>query len=316
MRSSIFSFAAGSGIAAVLVLGSCSVWSSATQKVQASAFSVQAAQTPPVSPPAQTSQTPPAAKPAVISTAAARGDAWKVLDDGLADKDFDHRANAISALGTIGLQPEVVRLVEGGLEDKSTSVREAAARALGRMKSRGSIPKLREALDDQSAIVVYAAATALCQMDDKSGEEVLAEILSGDRKASAGRVDQGMRTAHEKIHDPKELLALGAEMTAEGLFPPAIFGVKFVEDMSKDKSAAPRAASALLLGDSTDADARDTLEHALEDGSWLVRAAAAQAIARHGTQREIAMLAPLLNDDHFEVRYEAAAAIVRLAPRM
>jgi HEAT repeat protein len=312
MRSSIFTFAAGGGMAAVLVLGSFSVWPFATQKIQASAFSMQASQAPPASP---QSSTPPAAKPAAISPAAARGDAWKVLNDGLSDKDFDHRANAISALGTIGVRPDVVQLVESGLDDKSTSVREAAARTLGRMKSRGSIPKLREALDDQSAIVVYAAATSLCQMDDKNGEEVLAEILAGDRKASLGRVDQGMRTAHEKIHDPKELLELGAEMTAEGLFPPAIFGVKFAEDLSKDKSAAPRAASALLLGDVTDANSHNALGLALKDNSWLVRAAAAQAISRHGTQSDIAMLAPLLSDDHFEVRYEAAAAIVRLAPR-
>jgi HEAT repeat protein len=175
---------------------------------------------------------------------------------------------------------------------------------------------LRAALDDDSPIVVYAAATVLWQMNDKSGEEILAEILQGDRKAALGRVGEGMHKAHEKLHDPTALVELGVELTAGGFFCPAGWGATAVIEMSKDKGAAVRAESALLLGDSTNGDSSDSLLHALEDKSWVVRAAAAEAIARHGTQREIAMLALLLKDDHAEVRYEAAAAIVRLASRM
>ncbi|HUK30245.1 MAG TPA: HEAT repeat domain-containing protein [Candidatus Acidoferrum sp.] len=307
MRSSVFKFLARCGVVAVFVLAAYTARPFAAQNRQFAAHPAQASPQTPASP-------SPAAQPP-ISLADARTNAWKVLNDGLADKELDHRAGAISALGTIGVQPEVVPLVEGGLDDKSVTVREVAATTLGRMKSRGSIPKLRAALDDESPAVVYAAATSLWQMNDNSGEEILAEILEGDRKASRKRVDQGLHAAHEKLHDPKELLALGAEMSAEGFFPPAVFGVKLVEYLSKDKAASPRAASALLLGDGTDAYAHDALGQALADNSWIVRAAAAEALSRHGTQDDIALLAPLLKDEHYEVRYEAAAAIVRLAPR-
>jgi HEAT repeat protein len=312
MRLSIFKFAAGGGVALMLVLASYSAWPFAAQQTQSSARQyatqpAQASQAPPAA--------PPAASPAAISPAAARGDAWKVLNDGLAEKDYDRRASAISALGTIGVRPDAVKLVESGLYDQTPTVREVAAITLGRMKSLGSIPKLRAALDDDSPVVVYAAATALWQLNDKSGEEILAEILQGDRKASLGRVGEGLHKAHEKLHDPSALAELGVELTAGGFFAPAGWGVTTVIELSKDKSATVRAASALLLGDSIDADSRETLKNALSDNSWVVRAAAAQAIARHGTQREIAILAPLLKDDHAEVRYEAAAAIVRLAPR-
>ena len=324
MRTSIFKFAAGCAAASVLVLLNCSAWpftashnksparQFAAQEGQSSAPRAQAQQAAPASPQAAT---PPAAAPPSVSPAAARGDAWRILNDGLAEKDYDRRASAISALGTIGVRPDVVKLVERGLYDDSASVREVAAITLGHMNSRGSVPKLRKALDDDSPIVVYAAATALWQMDDKSGEEILEEILQGDRKASLGRVGEGLQKAHEKLHDPAALVELGVELTAGGLFCPAGWGATAVIEMSKDKGAAVRAASARLLGDSTDADSRDTLQHALEDKSWVVRAAAAEALARHGSPREIAMLAPMLKDDHPEVRYEAAAAIVRLAPR-
>jgi HEAT repeat protein len=42
-----------------------------------------------------------------------------------------------------------------------------------------------------------------------------------------------------------------------------------------------------------------------------VRAAAAEALGAHGSLNDIATLAPLLNDEHKEVRYRAAAAIIR-----
>ncbi len=104
-----------------------------------------------------------------LSPAAATRKAWKCLNDGLAEKNYDRRAQAIAALGTIGLRRNVVSLIEGGLKDKDSRVRETAADVLGTMKSRGSIPKLRAALDDESPTVRFAAAQALWNMGDRSG---------------------------------------------------------------------------------------------------------------------------------------------------
>jgi HEAT repeat protein len=307
MRSSILNLVAGSGLVLVLVHGFCSARPFVFRQVYASSPSAQASQSPPISPPAGIR--PP------VSAARARRDAWECLTGGLVEKDDDRRASAISALGTIGVRPDVVQLIENGLDDKSPSVRQVAAATLGRVKSRSSIPKLRAALEDDSPLVYYAAATALWQMNDKRGEEILVEIVQGDRKISRGTVGEGLHYAHTKLHDPAQLAELGAEQAAGSFFGPAGWGVTLVVGLAKDKGAATRAASALLLGDSNDAVSRDSLEHALEDKSWIVRAAAAEALARHGSHNNIAMLAPLLKDEHPEVRYEAAAAILRLTPR-
>jgi HEAT repeat protein len=51
----------------------------------------------------------------------------------------------------------------------------------------------------------------------------------------------------------------------------------------------------------------------LQDKSWLVRAAAAQALGVHGSVNDVKTLAPLLDDSEKKVRYRAAAAIIRVA---
>jgi HEAT repeat protein len=67
-----------------------------------------------------------------------------------------------------------------------------------------------------------------------------------------------------------------------------------------------------MLADDPSPGARDALAHALDDKSWLVRAAAAQAMGLHGTLKDVPTLAPLLSDVHKQVRYRAAAAIIRV----
>jgi HEAT repeat protein len=47
----------------------------------------------------------------------------------------------------------------------------------------------------------------------------------------------------------------------------------------------------------------------------VVRASAAEALGRQGFPRDIDKLSPLLEDSRPEVRYSAAAAIMRLSPR-
>ncbi len=250
-----------------------------------------------------------------LSPAAATRKAWKCLNDGLAEKNYDRRAQAIAAMGTIGLRRDAVSLIEGGLKDKDSPVRQAAADVLGTMKSRGSIPKLRVALDDSSAVVRFAAARALWAMGDKSGQDLFLAVLDGDRKASTGLVRGGLQQVHEELHDPKALAELGSEQAAGAFLGPAGFGVTAAIEMAKDKAAPARALSARLLADGTSDDAREDLREALQDKSWIVRAAAAEAIGVHGSLNDVATLAPLLGDQEKKVRYRAAAAIIRVTSR-
>jgi HEAT repeat protein len=264
---------------------------------------------------APSSASPVSPDAAALSPAEATRQAWKCLSDGLAEKNYDRRAQAIAALGTIGLRQNAVSLIEAGLNDKDSPVRQAAADVLGTMKSRGSIPKLRVALDDNSAVVRFAAAQALWAMGDRTGQDFFLEVLAGDRKASTGLVRGGLQQVHEELHDPKALAELGTEGVAGAFLGPAGFGIQAAIELAKDKAAPARAISALLLADDANDEAREVLREALQDKSWIVRAAAAEALGVHGSLNDIEALAPLLGDQEKKVRYRAAAAIIRVTSR-
>jgi HEAT repeats len=283
---------------------------------------------PPASPPATqqppTQQTPtpatpepaaPSAKPGPASREEARRKAWQTLNDGLAEKLSDRRVEAIAALGTIGIRPDVLRFVESGLEDKSLEVRQVAAVTLGDMKARSSIPKLRKALDDESVAVSFTAAQALWNMGDHSGLSIFVQVLAGERKTKPGIIHTQWHDMQEKLHDPRALIELGASETAGAFLGPGGFGITVIEELAKDKSSAPRAIAAQMLGHDKSDESREAVELALSEKSWVVRASAAEAMGRQGSPRDIDKLTPLLDDTHPEVRYSAAAAIVRLAPR-
>jgi HEAT repeat protein len=311
-----FRLATGPGIIALLVF--CGVAHSAPQQPAAPATAAQSKDTaaptlPTATKPASASAPAASSSPAApaFSPVIANRKAWKTLTDGLAEKNYDRRAQAVAALGTIGLRRDSVALIEAALNDKDEPVRLAAADVLGTMKSRSSIPKLQVALDDSSPIVSFAAAQSLLLMGDKSGLDMFMQILDGDHKVSTGIVSGGMHKVHEELHDPTALAELGAIQTAGAFLGPAGFGVAAAIEMSKDKAAPARAISAKLLADDTSDDARQTLRDALQDKSWIVRAAAAEALGVHGSANDVAALAPLLDDVHKEVRYRAAAAIIR-----
>src|ERR1700738_1424063 len=84
--------------------------------------------------------------------------AWNVPKPGLVDTNPLNRRQAVTATGSIGLDPEAVRLVEAALKDKDSLIRATAAAELGEMKSRQSFPVLKAALDDPAGEVGYAAA--------------------------------------------------------------------------------------------------------------------------------------------------------------
>jgi HEAT repeat protein len=313
-------FRAATGMGIVVVLASFG-WALGAQQRPASPPPPPAAQPKPGSAAAAAPGAAPSVASAVspdavaLSPAAASRKAWKCLNAGLAEKNYDRRAQAIAALGTIGLRRDVISLIEDSLNDKDTLVRQAAVEVLGNMKSRGSIPKLRVALDDNSAVVRFAAAQALWTMGDKSGQYLFQEVLDGDRKVSTGLVRGGLQQVHEELHDPKALAELGAEQAAGAFLGPAGFGVTAAVEMSKDKAAPARAISARLLGNDTSDDGREVLREALQDKSWIVRAAAAEALGVHGSLNDVTTLAPLLDDQQKEVRYRAAAAIIRVTSR-
>jgi HEAT repeat protein len=236
---------------------------------------------------------------------------YDVLTQGTVDSNPAKRIGALIAMGVIHPEPKAVALIEGMLADKDYGTRQAACSTLGEMKSRASIPKLHEALDDKAPEVVFAAARSLYAMGDPAGRAVLIGVLDGDRSNSSGLVSSSLRDAKLKLHDPKALLLIGVNESA-GLLGPFGVGVPIAETIMKDKEASGKTAAALLLATDTTIASRDAIKEALSDKNWTVRVAAARAVGVRDLKFFYDDVAPMLSDKRDEVRFAAAATMIRL----
>jgi hypothetical protein len=122
-----------------------------------------------------------------------------------------------------------------------------------------------------------------------------------------------LESARKRLQDPRGLAVIGAKEAANSLFGPAGWGIKIVEEITKDRSVSARAMSAAVLGHDASLDAVNGLDDALDDKNWIVRTAAAQALGECKQPDQIKHLTALLSDDKPAVRYMAAASIIRLS---
>ena len=243
---------------------------------------------------------------------------WDLIHKGLEDKSADKRKQALTAVGVIGTLPAAVEILEKEMTSQDDSdVRGVAASMLGDMKSTGSIPKLKKAVEDDPDIS-FSAARALWNMGDHSGMELLQNVVMAEQAKSQSAVADAKRDAKRKLHDPGYLAKTGAEQAAEALFGPFSVGLKLATELRKDSSAASRLLSINLI--SQDCNAKGTVEaiesaasHDKNDG---VRAGAARALAVCGGRRSLEKLQPLLVYDKYAVQLVAAAAIIRIESRV
>ena len=241
--------------------------------------------------------------------------AWDILSQGANDKNPERRKQAIVAIGSVGLAPEAVKMVESTLLiDEDPVVRQTAAATLGQMKAKQSIPALQKALDDASGEVAFQAAKTLWDMGDRSCRSTLQEILTGERKDTAGFVDGAMRDAKAKLHSPKALAKIGIKEASGALLGPFSLGVNAAQEMMKDTGATGRAFAATLLGQDCDERGLQLLEFSLKaDKNAAVKAAAARGIGQCGNKDSIVKLEEHLSDGRDSVKFMAAAAIVKLS---
>ena len=242
-----------------------------------------------------------------------RTSAWDALNKGLKDGDPEHRVHAVVAVGTIGITPEAIKVIESVLrDDKATLVRQAAAVTLGDINARTAIPSLESALDDNPE-VSFAAAKALHGMGNASGRWILEEVLEGERTNRPGVVHGVVRKAKQKLHSPTQLALMGAKGAAGEFLGPASMGITIGQMALKDGGAPGRTAAVVALARDPDPYIVTLLEWALADNSWAVRAAVVKALGERGNQNTIPKLLPLLTDDRDLVRSLAAAAVIRLS---
>src|SRR5947209_14860496 len=160
--------------------------------------------------------------------------AWEILNQGINDKNPERRKQAIAAVGSIGLTPQAINLVESALlNDDDTIVRQTAAATLGQMKSKQSIPALQKALDDRSGEVAFQAAKSLWELGDRTCRDTLQEVLTGQRKDATGLKEGAIRDAKAKLHSPRALARMGIKEASGALLGPFSLGVNAAEEMMK-----------------------------------------------------------------------------------
>jgi len=240
--------------------------------------------------------------------------AWDVLKPGLVDTNPLTRRQAVTATGSIGLDPEAVRLVEAGLKDHDSLIRATAAAELGEMKSRQSFPVLKAALDDPAGEVGYAAAKSLWDMGDKTGRGFLEDVVAGQQNATDGGVKGALHRANRLRYDPKAMAVLGAKSASGALLGPFNIGVLAAEQVFKNGAVAVRMQALNLLAEQCDAQTFKLLEGAAtDDKTWAEKATAAKALGRCANPDAIPKLEQNLSDSNSAVRFMSAAAIIRLS---
>ncbi len=236
-----------------------------------------------------------------------REQAWQILQNACTGDRVSSRATAIRVLGLIPSDVKAARLVEKALIDDKPEVRSAAAAALGDMKSRASIPKLRAVLDDQDPSVTLAAAHSLVLLHDNSAYEVYYEILNGDRKAGKGLI----ASQTSMLRDPKKMAQFGFE-EGIGFVPFAGIGWGAIKAIRKDDSSPVRAAAARVLARDPDPATTRALTEATGDNSWIVQVAALEALAKRGDPSTLPTVESYLSDDKSAIKFTAAAAVIHL----
>ena len=235
--------------------------------------------------------------------------AQAVLKDGTHEKSAERRVAAVRVLGLITEDPQAIQMAENALNDRSPLVRSAAATALGQMHASGADAELRQALNDKDLHVVLAAAHALRQLNDNSCYEVYYALLTGERKNNSGLIKQETQI----LHDPKQVAEMGFN-EGIGYVPFASTGWEAVETIMKDRKDGAAAKAALISALATDPDAHtnELLVTASQNTNWVIQVAALEAIAKRQNPALSPKIEKLLNDSKNEVKYTAAAAIMRL----
>jgi HEAT repeat protein len=236
-----------------------------------------------------------------------REQAWQIIEDACATDKTGDRAIAVLVLGLVPNDARSAQMAEKALADDKPEVRTAAAVALGEMRSRAGLPKLRAAIDDPDPSVVLAAAHSLDLMHDKAAFEVYYEVLNGERKAKKGLLS----SKADLLHDPKKMAQLGFEQGI-GFVPFAGIGWGAIKAIAKDDSSPIRAAAAKVLTRDPDPASKKALIDATGDKSWIVQTAAIEALAKRGDRSALSTVEKYMADEKNAVKYTAAAAVLRL----
>ena len=249
------------------------------------------------------------AQEAATAVQSRKDQAWSVLNAGLAESNVAKRTTAVQVLGLLPDDPKATDAALKALQDTRPEVRAAAAQSLGEMKAKGATGQLYEMFNDKDVGVIIAAAHSLIVLGDKRGFNVYYAILTGERKSGQGLLEEQKKM----LNDPKKMAQFGFEQSL-AFIPFAGLGYGVFKMVSRDNTSPVLAAAALMLVKDPDPKSGQALANTATDTkkNWIVRAAALNAIALRGETSLLPAAESGLQDEKEEVRYSAAAAVIRL----
>ncbi len=237
---------------------------------------------------------------------------WQSLTDSVQDaRHTETRTQALNALSSLGWSAHADGLIATAMKDPNLDVRTAAILAAGKTKSHSLIEPVRRLLDDAEPQVVFAAATTLWkQFADKSGEDILAAIAAGDRKANPSLIHGAEHDISRTLHSPSALEKIGLVTGAGLVLGPFGFSISAVEYARNNGGDSARIQAIDLLAEDKTEGVRDQMKSALDDKDPGVRAAAVKVLGNFHRSHDSKAIATLLTDPKLPVRLAAAAAYI------
>ena len=237
---------------------------------------------------------------------------WQSLTDSVQDvKHTETRTQALNALSSLGWSTRADGLIAAAMNDPNLDVRTAAILAAGKTKSHSLIEPVRKLLDDAEPQVVFAAATTLWkQFSDKSGEDILAAIAAGDRKANPSLIHGAEHDISRTLHSPSALEKIGLVTGAGLVLGPFGFSISAIEYARKNEGDSARIQAIDLLAEDKSEGVRDQMKSVLDDKDPAVRAAAVKVLGNFHRPQDSKAIATLLDYPKLPVRLAAAAAYI------
>jgi HEAT repeat protein len=262
--------------------------------------------------PAGNDSQPVAAAPSAETPTETTKRCWQMLTDNVEDaKHPDTRTQALNALSDLGSNPRADTLIEAAMKDPDLDVRSAAILAAGKTKARALDEPVRKLLGDPEPQVVFAAAITLWkQFNDRSGEDILAAIAAGSRKANPTLIHGAEHDMSRTLHSPSALAKIGVDTGAGLVLGPFGFSVSAVEYARKNGADSARVQAINLLAEERTAGVHDQMSSALDDDDAGVRAASVRVLGSFHRSRDAKDIAMLLGDSKLPVRLAAAAAYI------
>jgi len=276
----------------------------------------------PVSPQGSQSQPADTAKPAAPAEPQADAapktpaqllqQSWQLLTDNVENgKQLEYKTQALDALSSLGSNPRANRLISAAMKDRNLDLRTAAVLAAGKARSRALVAPIKALLDDPEPQVVFVAATTLWkQFHDKSGEDILAAIVAGDRKANPSIFNGAKHDMSRTMHSKSALEKIGIETGAALALGPFGFSVAAVEYARKNGADTARVQTVELLAEERTEAVHNEMKSAIDDKDPGVRAASLKALGGFHRSADAKAIEPLFEDSKLPVRLAASAAYI------